>query len=87
MLEVRKNTFVRKYENSCFREFSRHLSKVFDEKGVSGLLIGSPVCEPDERLQIDALLITEQVICIIDFKNFNGKINLPNDSKDRKSVV
>lgn len=79
MLEVRKKKFTRSYENSFFREFARHLHKSFTDNGRSGLLIGSPFCEIDERLQIDALLITDQVVCIIDFKNFSGKINLPNE--------
>lgn len=79
MLEVRKNTYSKNYENTFFREFSRHLHKSFTESGRSGLLLGSPFCEVDERLQIDALLITEQVVCIIDFKNFSGKINLPTE--------
>ncbi len=79
MLEVRKNTYSKNYENIFFREFARHLHKSFDDNGRSGLLIGSPFCEVDERLQIDALLITDQVVCIIDFKNFSGKINLPNE--------
>ena len=79
MLEVRKNTYSKNYENTFFREFARHLYKSFTDNGRSGLLIGSPFCEIDERLQIDALLITDQVVCIIDFKNFSGKINLPNE--------
>lgn len=79
MLEVRKNTYSKNYENTFFREFARHLHKSFGDNGRSGLLIGSPFCEVDERLQIDALLITDQVVCIIDFKNFSGKINLPNE--------
>ena len=79
MLEVRKNTYSKNYENTFFREFARHLHKSFEDRGRSGLLIGSPFCEVDERLQIDALLITDQVVCIIDFKNFSGKINLPNE--------
>ena len=79
VLEVRKNTFSKNYENTFFREFARHLHKSFVDNGRSGLLIGSPFCEVDERLQIDALLITDQVVCIIDFKNFGGKINLPNE--------
>lgn len=79
MLEVRKNTYSRNYENLFFRDFARYLHKSFDEDGRSGLLIGSPFCEVDERLQIDALLITNNVVCIIDFKNFGGKINLPHE--------
>ncbi len=77
MLEIRKNTFFKNYENSFFREFSRHLYNSFKERNISGVLIGSPLCEVDERLQIDALLITSNVVCIIDFKNFKGKIKLP----------
>ena len=72
MLEVRKNIYTRNYENIFFREFARHLNKAFADKNRSGLLIGSPFCEEDERLQIDALLITDHVVCIIDFKNFSG---------------
>src|SRR5688572_6999949 len=79
MLEVRKGRFTRSYENSFFRELAKSLSKSFADTGRSGLLIGSPVCDPDERLQIDALLITKHVICIIDFKNFSSLINLPSE--------
>jgi hypothetical protein len=86
MLEVRKNTFTRSYENTFFRDFSRELSKKFADKNINGLLIGSPLCEVEERLQIDALLITPYVICIIDFKNFSGQINLPNQSNFKQGV-
>ena len=65
MLEVRKNTYSRNYENTFFREFARHLHKSFVDNGRSGLLIGSPFCEVDERLQIDALLVTEKAVLII----------------------
>lgn len=86
MLEVRKNTFARSYENTFFRDFSRALSKKFADKNINGLLIGSPLCKVEERLQIDALLITPYVICIIDFKNFSGKINLPNQSNFKQGI-
>lgn len=79
MLEIRKNTFSRSYENSFFREFSRHLYKSFKDKNLTGVLFGSPKCIVDGRLQIDALLITPNVVCIIDFKNFGGKITLPDE--------
>ena len=77
MLEIRENTFARSYENTFFREFSRALSQRFEEKGFHGLLLGSPFCEVEERLQIDALLITTYAICIIDFKNYSGEVSLP----------
>lgn len=77
MLEIRKSSFARNYENSFFREFAQNLSKLFESKKMEGVLIGSPICEIDERLQIDALLITTSVVCIIDFKNYSGEIILP----------
>jgi hypothetical protein len=79
MLEIRKGKAAKNYENSFFREFSKHLYNKFKEKNLVGVLIGNPFCEVDERLQIDALLITSNVVCIIDFKNFNGKIKLPSE--------
>lgn len=86
MLEVRKNTFARSYENVFFREFANNLAQKFVDKNLDGLLIGSPFCEVEERLQIDALLITKHAICIIDFKNYSGQINLP-ESKDFKQGI
>ncbi len=77
MLEIRKNKFSRNYENTFFREFSECVYNSFNEKGIEGVLIGSPFCEVDERLQIDVLLITHNVVCIIDFKNYHGEIKLP----------
>lgn len=78
MLEIRKNSFSQNYENSFFRTFSKDLYKKFEQKNLEGVLIGSPFCSMDERLQIDALLITYNSICLIDFKNYGGKIILPN---------
>lgn len=86
MLEVRKNTFSRSYENSFFREFSKNLFNAFKEKNFDGVLIGSPVCVADERLQIDALLLTSNVVCIIDFKNFKGEITLPPENNFENRV-
>jgi hypothetical protein len=78
MLEIRKNTFSKSYENTFFREFSKDLHNLFEEKNWEGILIGSPECTVENRLQIDALLITKHVVFIIDFKNYGGRIELPN---------
>ena len=86
MLEVRKNTFARSYENTFFREFSRELSKRFEQRGIEGLLLGSPFCEVEERLQIDALLITSNVICIIDFKNYSQSVQLPDYDNFKQGI-
>jgi len=77
MLEIRKGTAVKSYENTFFREFAENLGKMFSKYSLDGLLIANSECEAEKRLQIDALLITKKVVCIIDFKNFGGKIYLP----------
>jgi hypothetical protein len=78
MLEIRKNPYDQNYENSFFRIFSRSLFEKFEQNNLEGVLLGNPLCEKDNRLQIDALLITSKVICLIDFKNYGGQIKLPN---------
>jgi hypothetical protein len=81
MLEIRKGTSAKSYENTFFREFSENLKNMFEKYSTSGLLIANSECEAGKRLQIDALLITEKAVCIIDFKNFSGKIILPENTK------
>ena len=79
MLEIRRGKAVRHYENSFFREFAKNLKNMFDKYNLDGLLIANSECIVDERLQIDTLLVTKHVVCIIDFKNFGGKIILPTE--------
>ena len=71
MLEIRRGKAVRHYENSFFREFAKNLKNMFDKYNLDGLLIVNSECTVDERLQIDTLLVTKHVVCIIDFKNYN----------------
>ena len=79
MLEVIKGYFSKNYENSFFREFAKLLSLEFQKKDIDGLLIGGSYWTFEENLQIDALLLTNNAVCIIDFKNFGGIINLPDE--------
>ncbi|WP_165026168.1 NERD domain-containing protein/DEAD/DEAH box helicase [Dysgonomonas sp. ZJ279] len=81
MLEIRKGTASKNYENTFFREFAENLKNVFDKYSLDGLLIANSECEVESRLQIDALLVTQKTVCIIDFKNFGGKITLPKNAK------
>lgn len=81
MLEIRRGTASKNYENTFFREFAENLGKFFDKYSIDGLLIANSECEAEKRLQIDALLITNNVVCIIDFKNFYGKIKLPKNAR------
>ena len=81
MLEIRRGTAAKNYENTFFREFAENLKNFFEKYSIDGLLIANSECEAEKRLQIDALLITNNVVCIIDFKNFGGKIKLPRNAK------
>ena len=77
MLEVRRGLSVRSYENTFFREFAKNLSDLFNKYNLEGVLIGNSQCVHSENLQIDALLVINNTVCIIDFKNFGGTIKLP----------
>lgn len=77
MLEIRKGTSVRGYENDFFREFSIQVKRLFDDRGWDGLLIGMPECIADPTLAMDCLLVAKERIMIIDFKNFSGTLQLP----------
>lgn len=80
MLEIRKNRFSKPFENDFFRVFAAKLSRKFDELKLNGVLIGSPICTVSTNLQLDALLVTDTGITIIDFKNRSGEVNLPEAS-------
>ena len=78
MLEVRLGPSDRSHENTFFRHFASHLKINFDENNRDGILIGMSVCKGDNTLKMDALLITDGAITIIDFKNYgNCDVYLP----------
>lgn len=82
MLEIRKWKARKTYENSFFREFAENIKALFDKYNKDGLLIANSECIFESKLQIDVLLITNDVVCLIDFKNFWGKIILPENGVD-----
>ena len=86
MLEIRRGTANRSYENIFFREFSKNLEGMFKKYDVNGLLIGNSECEVQSDLQIDALLIVKNCICIIDFKKYEGEVVLPREDNFRAGV-
>ncbi|RNF39600.1 nuclease-related domain-containing protein [Planococcus salinus] len=81
MLEVHKGKSLKSYENDFFRKISRELAKVFEQRHWDGILIGMPKCVTREELQIDCLLITANQIIIIDFKDYNGTLQLPSEEE------
>jgi hypothetical protein len=59
----------RGYENEFFDEMASYLSEVFRQRGYEGVLFGFPRTGLDKTLQPDALIVTQSVVLIVDFKN------------------
>lgn len=77
MLQLYKGKSSKSYENVFFRTIARQLTQLFDQRNWDGMLIGMPACHVREDLQIDCLLVTAQQVIIIDFKKYNGTLQLP----------
>lgn len=86
MLEVRYGTAAKSHENTFFRKFAQSLKKYFDSHDMTGVLLGFPICRVREDLQIDALLITDRTMIIIDFKDYSGTLTLPNEANFKKGA-
>lgn len=81
MLEVRCGTADKSHENSFFRYFASQLKNHFDCTGRDGILVGMPECKVRDNLQIDALLITDSSLTIIDFKDYDDcEVYLPDEA-------
>lgn len=70
------NEASRDYENDFFREFSSNLVKMFEVEGLDGVLIGHPEVPDNKYLKPDCVLITQNRLVIIDFKNYNDEIEV-----------
>lgn len=79
-LRVYKSTSDKAYENDFFRIFASNLSELFKQKGFDGVLLGHPKHAGNDWLKPDAVLITKNSIIIIDLKNYDGSVKLPNRS-------
>jgi len=77
MLHLYKGKSSKSYENVFFRIIAKQLTQLFEQRNWDGLLIGMPACRVREDLQIDCLLVTAQQMIIIDFKKYNGTLQLP----------
>lgn len=86
MLEVRHGVAAKSHENAFFRRFARSLKSFFDSHGLEGILLGFPLCKEEERLKIDALLLTDRTMMIIDFKDYEGVVDLPNEEDFEKGL-
>lgn len=67
-LRVYKGRAAKSTENTFFREFAEKLSLLFDQKEITGVLIGFPECKADATLAPDVLLMTGHAVLLIDLK-------------------
>ena len=84
-LEIRHNRAENLHENLQFRRIAIGLNKLFFQKGWDGLLIGNPESEDFSRFRADAILLYNHGLIIIDFKDYQGLINLPEIDDDFKT--
>lgn len=77
MIDLRKGKSTKSYENDFFRLLAASLTNEFDKRGWNGLLMGMPQSLVLEGLQIDCLLVTDDQIILIDFKDYCGDLVLP----------
>lgn len=81
LLEVRCGTADKSHENSFFRYFASQVKGYFEKVGIDGILVGMPGCLVMGNLQMDALLITDSSLTIIDFKDYtNCEVTLPDEA-------
>ena len=81
MLEVRCGTADKSHENKFFRYFASQVKDYFERISIKGLLVGMPGCKVRDNLQMDALLITDSSLTIIDFKDYDDcDVCLPDES-------
>ena len=84
IVNVRCGIADKSHENEFFRYFARAVKAFFEKKGIGALLIGMPKCLGNQDLQIDALLITDSKMIIIDFKDYSGELTLPDEQDFRR---
>ncbi|ACV22416.1 NERD domain-containing protein [Slackia heliotrinireducens] len=84
IVNVRCGIADKSHENEFFRYFARAVKAFFEKKGIDALLIGMPKCLVNQDLQIDALLITDSKMIIIDFKDYSGELTLPDEQDFRR---
>ena len=75
-LEIRitPESASRRYEPEFFRVFASNLAKLFEVRGLSGVLLGFPLTDKDKNLKPDAMIITKNVLLLVDFKNYDNRI-------------
>ena len=81
-LEIRHNRAENTHENVQFRRVALSLIKLFEQKSWDGIFIGNPFNENFMGFRADAILLYNYGLLIIDFKDYQGSIKLPEIQSD-----
>lgn len=76
-LEIRHNRAEHTHENEQFRRVATSMGEAFNEHNWTGLLIGNPFNDTYSRFRADAILLYNNGLVIIDFKDYSGIVQLP----------
>jgi len=86
-LEILNNRAEHTHENEQFRRVISIIENTFEKLDYNGLLIGNPFNESFSRFRADAVLLYNNGLVIIDFKDYRGKIKLPPNVDEFKNTV
>ncbi|MCX7954433.1 MAG: NERD domain-containing protein [Bacteroidales bacterium] len=81
-LIVKHNRANHTHENEQFRRVASLLKTLFEQRNWNGLLIGNPYNENYPRFRADAILLYNNGLIIIDFKDYSGTIKLPKNKNE-----
>ena len=81
-LEILHNRAEHTHENEQFRRCVLELQTIFSQRNWDGLLIGNPFNDNFHRFRADALLLYNHGLILIDFKDYQGVINLPPNDEE-----
>lgn len=81
-LEVLNNRADHTHDNEQFRRIVDIIEHTFEKNGYSGILIGNPFNEHFYRFRADAILLYDNGLIIVDFKDYEGVIQTPENEDD-----
>lgn len=85
-LEILNNRTNNTHENEQFRRVVGIIEIAFNQLGYNGILIGSPFNESYSRFRADAILYYNNGLILIDFKDYQGIIELPPNENEFHSA-